>query len=150
MSKRQCESSENRLPFLIFGSKFHGRAIEGRGCRGGGQHPAPNPGSHVTHWKAGIIQVQRVTTSFILRAAVPWRSRQGRSSHLGSGFSCRDSLDLDWSWLDLGKRLVKSSLLQGKAGDQRVAARGGGLGTGSDPEFCRAGGLFLERGVWGW
>lgn len=70
--------------------------------------------SHVTDRKACVIQVQRVTILF-LRTILTLRFQQSSLSYFGSWLSCRESLDLEAPWLDLGKRLVKSPLLQGKA-----------------------------------
>lgn len=94
-----------------------------RGWRGGRAPGAP--ASHVTDREARVVQVHGAAVAF-LRAVFTRRLWQGFSSHFGSWVSCRDSLDLEVPWLDLGKRLAKSSLLQGTAGDQRVAASGWG------------------------
>lgn len=89
-----------------------------RGREGGRARGCPASGSHVADRQARVVQVQVQVHGAALplgRAAPAGRGGQGAPTHFGSWFSWRDSRDLEAPWLDLGKRLAKSSLLQGRA-----------------------------------
>lgn len=66
--------------------------------------------SYIADWKTVIIQIH-MAGGFLGAGATLFLS-VARSSHLVYFVSCRQSLGLGVAWLGLGKRLVKSSLLQ--------------------------------------
>lgn len=115
------------------------------------------PTLHITNWKACIIQIHKARILF-LSAIFTLGFREALFSHFGSWFSWSDNLDLVAPWLGLGKRFVKSSLLQGRVfgvrvWDQRAVVSDcgmwGGWGwdgrTGSIGGFGRRLGMLLEK-----
>ena len=107
------------------------------------------------HWLESLHYPSPHGHHFVSEGHFSLRFQQSLFSYFGSWFSWRDSLDLEVPWLDLGKRFVKSSLLHGKAWDQRVAARGCGMwggccGTAREESVFGLGrtvGMLLQRGV---